>query len=71
MGHRAYSRRGTGQFRRATLANTFGLDAPACPNPECRRLNPYKLGTPEPTHCHACGGPMHPEQPPADEKTGA
>jgi hypothetical protein len=59
MGSRFYSRRPGGQFRRATLENTFGLSAPPCPS--CRRLNPHGVDELPPEHCHACGAPMEPE----------
>lgn len=55
MSGRMYSRRSNGRFQRATLANTFGLSAPICPNPKCRRFNPHDIGEAAPTHCHACG----------------
>ncbi len=42
-----------GRFKKATLANTFGLNAPVCPH--CRRFNPYSVGEPMPTECHNCG----------------
>lgn len=61
MGSRMHSRRPNGRFRRATLANTLGLSAPVCPDPDCRRLNPHAAHEPAPTHCHACGGPMKTE----------
>lgn len=67
MGRRLYSRQSNGQFRRATLANTFGIEAPVCPNPECNRFNPYRIGEPEPVNCHACGQPLKPE--PADDQS--
>jgi hypothetical protein len=53
MGRRIPSRTSGGQFRRATLANTFGLAAPVCE--DCRRLNPVPVGQPKPATCHACG----------------
>lgn len=59
MGSRYYSRRDNGRFRRATLENTVGLSAPACPS--CRRLNPHGVSEPPPETCHACGAPMRPE----------
>jgi hypothetical protein len=65
MGRRTYSRRTNGRFRRATLENTFGLTAPACPS--CRRLNPHGVNEPVPENCHACGAPMNPDQTPEPE----
>ena len=59
---RLYSRRSNGRFRRATLENTFGVTAPVCPNPECRRFNPHNVGEPPPETCHACGAPMRPPE---------
>jgi len=56
MGRRLYSRQDNGRFRRATLANTFGLSAPSCP--QCGRLNPHSIHEPAPGNCHACGAPM-------------
>lgn len=59
MGHRMYSRRANGQFRRATLENTFGLHACICP--ECRRFNPHSVNEPHPAECHACGAEIPPD----------
>lgn len=59
MGSRFYSRQANGRFRRATLANTFGLEAPTCP--KCGRFNPHEVGAPPPETCHACGAPMSAE----------
>lgn len=67
MGSRRYSRRPGGQFRRATLANTSGLSAPVCPNPDCRRFNPHALGDPEPENCHACGTPLRADSKPEED----
>jgi hypothetical protein len=61
MGRRIHSRSSNGRFRPATLANTFGMDAPVCPS--CRRFNPYNLGDVKPTNCHACGSPLEPANP--------
>jgi hypothetical protein len=36
---RFQTRRGNGRFQRNTLANTFGLHAPACPS--CRSFNTH------------------------------
>jgi hypothetical protein len=53
MGRRIQSRASNGRYRRATLANTFGLVALICE--DCRRINPVEIGKPKPTECHACG----------------
>lgn len=69
MGSRSYSRRSNGRFRRATLANTFGLAAPSCPS--CGRLNPHGVTEPPPETCHACGAAMTElpaDPPPADSE---
>lgn len=49
------ARRGNGRFTGNTMENTFGLHCEVCPNAECRRLNPSKVGEPRPEYCHACG----------------
>lgn len=53
MGSRMHSRQPNGRFRRATMANTFGLTVYVCQ--DCRRMNPVAVGAPKPTECHACG----------------
>jgi hypothetical protein len=58
MGHRAYSRRPDGRFRRATLENTFGLSCIFCP--QCRIGNPYPAGSEPPGNCHDCGAVLRP-----------
>lgn len=72
MGRYVRSRQPNGRFRRATLANTFGLEAPVCPNEACRRFNPHRVGEPDPTHCHACGTALQTGgQTPASNENGA
>jgi hypothetical protein len=53
VGRRAFSRSPNGRFRRATLRNTFGLEVLVCS--VCLRMNPYQIGEPKPSECHACG----------------
>lgn len=53
MGRRIQSRASSGRYRRATLANTFGMRAWVCE--DCRRLNPTGAGESKPAACHACG----------------
>jgi hypothetical protein len=48
------SRASNGRYRRATLANTFGLQAWVCAYPDCRSFNPLPLGEGRPKTCHAC-----------------
>jgi hypothetical protein len=52
------ARRGNGRFTQATTENTFGLHLSVCPNPDCRRFNPYSVGEKKPEVCHACGKPL-------------
>ena len=59
---RRKSRDAAGRFRRATLANTFGLAAPVCPH--CGRFNPHKIGEKPPENCHACGKPLKEKETP-------
>ena len=50
---RLRSRAGNGRFRRATVANTFGLRVPVCPH--CRGCNPVAVGEEPPEACKQCG----------------
>ncbi len=52
------SRAGNGRYRRATLANTFGLQAWVCAYPDCNRFNTSGVGEGRPETCHACGRPL-------------
>lgn len=73
MSRRLQDRRGNGRFTRNTTENTFGLHNTICPNPDCRRFNPWPVveldpatgftrpGT-KPTHCHACGAALEPDK---------
>jgi hypothetical protein len=59
---RIHSRKANGCFRRATLANTFGLSVEVCPS--CRICNPHGVNEPKPEKCHSCGADLRSE---ADE----
>lgn len=54
---RFQARRGNGRWTANTMENTFGLHCDVCE--ACRTLNPCGVGEPAPTHCHACGAPLH------------
>jgi hypothetical protein len=53
---RFQARRSSGRFTRNTTENTFGFHCIVCA--ECRRFNPWNVGTPRPATCHACGKPL-------------
>lgn len=50
---RFQSRATGGQWRRNTLANTFGLQVVVCS--ACRRMNPYAVTEDRPVACCGCG----------------
>ena len=56
MSGRFILRHGNGRYRRASLERDFGLTMdPECPNPDCRLLQPRRLGEPPAEKCHTCG----------------
>lgn len=56
-GKKRFQARGFGgQFRRNTLANTFGFKLLVCP--KCRICNTYKVGEEPPEKCQDCGSPL-------------
>lgn len=50
---RIHSRQNNGRFRRATMANTFGLQVEICPS--CRGCNLYSISEAKPDTCCQCG----------------
>lgn len=55
---RFQSRKASGRFRRNTLENCCGLSCEVCPNEECRRLLPRRVGEPKPETCPHCGATL-------------
>lgn len=57
---RIHQRQASGRFERPSLGRTFGLENIWCPNPECGRGNPSKVGESKPEACQACGQDLRP-----------